>query len=56
MINIHNYLIEKNLTVEKCPTLKLFQTDMSRVLISILFPGYPIKKANDQHYCEFREK
>ncbi|KAI8888912.1 hypothetical protein K501DRAFT_320626 [Backusella circina FSU 941] len=55
MINIHKYLIEKNLTTEKCPNTNFFQNDMSRLLISILFPGYPIKKANDQHYREFRE-
>lgn len=56
MAEIHRYLLEKGLTQEKCPTDHIRQGDHSRMLISILFPGYPIIKASEQHYRTLREK
>ncbi|KAG1094770.1 hypothetical protein G6F42_018691 [Rhizopus arrhizus] len=55
MAEIHNYLLEKGITTEKCPNSHIRQNDHSRVLISILFPGYPIIKASEQHYRDLRE-
>lgn len=56
MADIHNYLLEKEITTEKCPNSHIRQNDHSRVLISILFPGYPIIKASEHHYQDLREK
>lgn len=56
MVDIHNYLLEKEITTEKCPNSHIRQNDHSRVLISILFPGYPIIKASEHHYQDLREK
>ncbi|KAG0868924.1 hypothetical protein G6F16_007677 [Rhizopus arrhizus] len=55
MAEIHHYLLQKGITTEKCPNTHIRQGDHSRVLISILFPGYPIIKASEQHYREMRE-
>lgn len=56
MAEIHNYLISQGITHEKCPNSHVRQGDHSRILISILFPGYPIIKASEQHYRDLREK
>lgn len=56
MAEIHHYLLQKGITTEKCPNTHIRQGDHSRVLISILFPGYPIIKASEQHYREMRER
>ncbi|KAI8642553.1 hypothetical protein BD408DRAFT_443430 [Parasitella parasitica] len=55
MADIHNYLLEKGITTEKCPNSHIRQNDHSRMLISILFPGYPIIKASEHHYQDLRE-
>ncbi|CAO3629533.1 unnamed protein product [Mucor fragilis] len=55
MAEIHSYLLEKGITTEKCPNSHIRQNDHSRVLISILFPGYPIIKASEHHYQDLRE-
>ncbi|GAN01062.1 hypothetical protein MAM1_0004d00493 [Mucor ambiguus] len=55
MAEIHSYLLEKGITAEKCPNSHIRQNDHSRVLISILFPGYPIIKASEHHYQDLRE-
>ncbi|KAL9537916.1 hypothetical protein MBANPS3_011353 [Mucor bainieri] len=55
MAEIHSYLLEKEITTEKCPNSHIRQNDHSRVLISILFPGYPIIKASEHHYQDLRE-
>jgi hypothetical protein len=56
MADIHNYLVEQGITQEKCPNTHIRQGDHSRVLISILFPGYPTIKASEHHYRDLREK
>lgn len=56
MAEIHQYLIDKGITEQRCPNSHIRQGDHSRVLISILFPGYPIIKASEQHYRDMREK
>ncbi|KAG2236937.1 hypothetical protein BDF21DRAFT_448642 [Thamnidium elegans] len=55
MADIHQYLWDQGITHEKCPNTHIRQGDHSRVLISILFPGYPIIKASEQHYRDLRE-
>lgn len=56
MADIHQYLLDQGVTHEKCPTTHIRQGDHSRVLISLLFPGYPLIKASEQHYRDLREK
>lgn len=56
MADVHRYLLEKGLTQEKCPTSHIRQGDHSRMLISILFPGFPIIKASELYYRHLREK
>ncbi|KAI8075445.1 uncharacterized protein B0P05DRAFT_597845 [Gilbertella persicaria] len=55
MAEIHQYLIEKNITNKKCPNTHIRQGDHARLLISILFPGYPIIRASEHHYRDLRE-
>ncbi|KAG2199373.1 hypothetical protein INT47_001555 [Mucor saturninus] len=55
MADIHQYLLEQGITQEKCPSTHIRQGDHSRLLISILFPGYPIIKASEHHYRDLRE-
>ncbi|KAI7898406.1 uncharacterized protein BX663DRAFT_525181 [Cokeromyces recurvatus] len=55
MAEIHQYLLNKGITQQKCPSTHIRQGDHSRVLISILFPGYPIIKASEHHYQDQRE-
>lgn len=57
MDEIHNYLLEKGVTTERNPNIHhTHQNSHSRLLISILFPGYPIIKASDEYYRNMREK
>lgn len=56
MADVHRYLLEKGITQEKCPTSHIRQSDHSRMLISILFPGYSTIKASEQYYRYLREK
>ncbi|CAO3703042.1 unnamed protein product [Rhizopus stolonifer] len=56
MDEIHNYLLEKGVTTERNPNIHhTHQNSHSRLLISILFPGYPIIKASDEYYRNMRE-
>ncbi|KAI8366476.1 hypothetical protein EDC96DRAFT_607955 [Choanephora cucurbitarum] len=55
MAEIHNYLLEKGVTNKRCPNTHIRQGDHSRMLISILFPGYPVIKASEHHYRNLRE-
>ncbi|KAI9480462.1 MAG: hypothetical protein EXX96DRAFT_562816 [Benjaminiella poitrasii] len=55
MAELHQYLLDKGITTQKCPSTHIRQGDHARVLISILFPGYPIIKASEHHYQDLRE-
>ncbi|KAI8987956.1 hypothetical protein BDF20DRAFT_297121 [Mycotypha africana] len=55
MAKIHRYLLSEGLTTIPCPTTHIRQGDHARLLISILFPGYPIVKASEAYYRSQRE-
>ncbi|KAI8980918.1 hypothetical protein BDB01DRAFT_796081 [Pilobolus umbonatus] len=52
---VHSYLLEKDITHLKCPSSRIGRHEHSRILINILFPGYPLMKTSDQHYRYTRE-
>ncbi|KAI8060482.1 hypothetical protein BC940DRAFT_337539 [Gongronella butleri] len=52
---IHGYLLEQSLTAVKVPG-SLKQPDHARLLLSIIYPGYPVSKAQDLACQKERER
>ncbi|ORX43097.1 hypothetical protein DM01DRAFT_1411692 [Hesseltinella vesiculosa] len=47
LMAIHDYLLDRRLTSIQQPSSKLKLPDHARLLISLIYPGYPLSKAQD---------